>query len=274
MPELPEVETSRRGISPHLVNQTIEKLIVRNGKLRWPVPRNLAKKVTGRRITAIDRRAKYLLIRLDSGEGGTLVVHLGMSGSLRVVTGSEPHGSHDHVDLMCANGKVLRFNDPRRFGAWLWYDEADEDYELLNHLGPEPLTDEFNGDYLFAQSRKKKQPVKHFIMSGPVVVGVGNIYANEALFMAGIRPTRQAGRLTRQNCQQLVAHIKTVLTHTIEQGGTTLKDFVGSDGKPGYFKQELRVYGRQGESYVQCEATLKEIRMANRSSVYCPSCQS
>ena len=270
MPELPEVETTRRGIEPHIVNQRVESMIVRNAALRWPIPEELPGWLLGQRLLQVERRAKYLLFRFEQG---TVLAHLGMSGSMRILDNQQPADSHDHVELQFGNGKRLRYNDPRRFGAWLYYQSPDQEHFLLNKLGPEPLTDEFDGDHLFVVSRKKKQPVKLFIMDNHVVVGVGNIYANEALFKAGIRPAIAAGRITRAGYHRLAEEIKNVLAKAIQSGGTTLKDFVNSDGKPGYFAQHLNVYGRGGQPCQQCGTVLKEIRMAGRATVYCARCQ-
>lgn len=270
MPELPEVETTRRGIEPYLTGKRVHQLIVRDSRLRWPIPADLAALIQGQTIRSVERRGKYLQLKFDSG---TLLVHLGMSGSIRVLinTGSAPD-KHDHVDLVMEGGARIRYNDPRRFGAWLWQ-PRDEGHMLLDSLGPEPLTEDFDSDYLFARSRKKKQPIKLFIMDSKVVVGVGNIYANEALFRSGIRPTLPAGKVSRARMSLLVDAIKTVLAEAINQGGTTLNDFTGADGKPGYFVQKLSVYGRTGKPCLQCGALLKEIRLANRSTVYCSQCQ-
>lgn len=270
MPELPEVETTRRGIEPHIIEQRLERVTVRNGSLRWPVPKDLQSLLQGQEILEVGRRGKYLLLRFKAG---TLLMHLGMSGSLRVVKATEAVGKHDHVDLTFVNGATLRLNDPRRFGAVLWAGNDPQDHELLSHLGPEPLSDEFDGEYMFQRSRKRSQAIKQFLMDSRVVVGVGNIYANEALFKAGIRPTKAAGKVTRKAYLRLADEVKLVLEKAIAQGGTTLKDFVGGDGKPGYFKQELLVYGRGGEPCAQCDAVLKEIRLGQRSTVYCPQCQ-
>ncbi len=270
MPELPEVETSRRGIEPHLLNQTITSLIVRNPRLRWPVDKSLSNKLTGHRITSVRRRAKYLLLAINNGE---LVIHLGMSGSLRVVDQTLPPGKHDHIDLCLSNGKALRFTDPRRFGCWLWSAEPTAQ-QLLQNLGPEPLSEEFNADYLWHMCRKRKAAIKQVIMDNKVVVGVGNIYAAESLFRAGIRPAIAAHRISRSRITQLVEAIKFILTQAIQQGGTTLKDFTQSDGKPGYFKQQLMVYGREGEPCLVCQTPLKGLRQGQRATVYCPTCQS
>lgn len=269
MPELPEVETTLRGIAPHVVGQKVTDIIIRQPRLRWPITTGFAELVAGRRLVNATRRGKYLL--LDFGTGHALI-HLGMSGSLRIVKTDEPPSFHDHFDLVF--GKLaLRYCDPRRFGCLLWIDGAPELHKLLVDLGPEPLTDKFTADYLYERTRKRSQAVKQFIMDSKIVVGVGNIYANESLFMAGIKPIRKAGSLTRKNCEDLVRDIKFVLQRSIDQGGTTLRDFVGGDGKPGYFKQELLVYGRGGEPCTLCKKPLKEVRMNDRTTVYCVACQ-
>lgn len=270
MPELPEVETTRRGIEPHIVDQRIAALAVRQRQLRWPVPRGLERAVDGQRIHSVRRRAKYLLIELDTG---TLILHLGMSGSLRILPTDTPPGRHDHVDLELTNGQCLRLTDPRRFGALLWTDNPPEEHKLLRDLGPEPLSGAFNGDYLFALSRGRKAAVKSFIMDSHVVVGVGNIYANESLYLAGIHPTRPAGRISRERYARLVDAIKLVLTQSIEVGGTTLRDFTGGDGKPGYFRQSLRVYERAGQPCRGCGEPVRLKRIGQRSSYYCSHCQ-
>jgi len=269
VPELPEVETTRRGIAPYCEGQTVSQVTVRNGSLRWPVPEDLAEQMEGQVIRSVDRRAKYLFLNLDHG---TAIVHLGMSGSLRVITDSTPEQKHDHIDLVLHSGVILRFNDPRRFGCWLWSGSAAT-HPLIANLGPEPLSPEFNGRMLFQLSRGKNTPVKSFIMDSHVVVGVGNIYANEALFKAGIHPRRKAGRTSFDRYQRLVEAIRETLSAAILMGGTTLRDFVNSDGKPGYFAQSLLVYGRSGKPCPECEAPLKEIRMSGRSTVYCSRCQ-
>lgn len=268
MPELPEVETTRRGIHPHVVQRSVSAVIVRQPNLRWPVPEDLEQQLIGQTIRSTRRRAKYLL--LDT-ERGSLMVHLGMSGSLRLMPADAPALYHDHVDIVFDNGQCLRYHDPRRFGSMHWL--TSDDHPLINHLGPEPLSDEFSAAYLYALSRRRKAPVKQFIMDGKVVVGVGNIYANEALFMAGIRPDRGAHRIALNRYDQLVTAIKNVLAGAIEQGGTTLRDFVGGDGKPGYFAQQLRVYGRGGQPCGVCDTALTEIRQGGRTTVYCKRCQ-
>lgn len=269
MPELPEVEVTRRGIEPWLVGQTVRRLVVRNGSLRWPVP-ELAQQIAGQTICAVRRRAKYLL--LDT-EAGTAIVHLGMSGSLRILTRATPPAKHDHIDLELENGRVLRFNDPRRFGAWLWCQLPEQAHPLLSHLGPEPLTDAFSPAYLQQALRGKTKAIKQCLMDNAVVVGVGNIYANEALFAAGIHPQLPAAAVKPEQLLLLVTEIKAILARAIEQGGTTLKDFVNADGKPGYFAQKLLVYGRGGQPCLHCGKELSEIRLGQRSTVFCPMCQ-
>ncbi|UVO18362.1 bifunctional DNA-formamidopyrimidine glycosylase/DNA-(apurinic or apyrimidinic site) lyase [Stutzerimonas stutzeri] len=269
MPELPEVETTRRGIAPHLVGQRVSRVIVRERRLRWPIPEDLDVRLSGQRIEAVERRAKYLLIRF---EAGTLIAHLGMSGSLRLVEGALPPAKHEHVDLLLESGQALRYTDPRRFGALLWSDDP-LNHVLLASLGPEPLSEAFDGERLFQLSRGRSMAVKPFIMDNAVVVGVGNIYASEALFAAGIDPRRPAGGISRARYLKLADEIKRILALAIERGGTTLRDFVGGDGKPGYFQQELFVYGRSGEFCKHCGTTLREVRLGQRASVYCSRCQ-
>ncbi|MHA3886468.1 bifunctional DNA-formamidopyrimidine glycosylase/DNA-(apurinic or apyrimidinic site) lyase [Stutzerimonas degradans] len=269
MPELPEVETTRRGIAPHLVGQRVSRVIVRERRLRWPIPEDLDVRLSGQRIEAVERRAKYLLIRF---EAGTLIAHLGMSGGLRLVKGALPPAKHEHVDLLLESGQALRYTDPRRFGALLWSDDP-LNHVLLASLGPEPLSEGFDGERLFQLSRGRSMAVKPFIMDNAVVVGVGNIYASEALFAAGIDPRRPAGGISRARYLKLADEIKRILALAIERGGTTLRDFVGGDGKPGYFQQELFVYGRGGEFCKHCGTTLREVRLGQRASVYCSRCQ-
>ncbi|MDP3008418.1 MAG: bifunctional DNA-formamidopyrimidine glycosylase/DNA-(apurinic or apyrimidinic site) lyase [Methylococcales bacterium] len=270
MPELPEVETICRGIAPHIIGKTIELILVRQPKLRWPVSKTLAVDLAGLTIRSVTRRAKYLLLVMN---GGTLLVHLGMSGSLRIVTTEQEAAKHDHVDILFTDGTVLCYNDPRRFGAVLWTKEVANEHKLLKSLGVEPLSEACNGELLFQLSRKRKVPIKSFIMNSHIVVGVGNIYANEALFMAGLLPTRHAETLDLDDCQRLIECIKRVLSNAIEQGGTTLRDFVNESGKAGYFQQQLRVYGRKNLPCVTCQQPLQEVRLANRSTVFCCVCQ-
>lgn len=270
MPELPEVETTRSGIAPHIEGQVVAELVLRRRRLRYPVPQMLLVDLPGQVIEQVERRAKYLLLR---SAAGTLLIHLGMSGSLRLVAADTPAEKHDHIDIVFENGQALRLRDPRRFGAVLWLSGEPLRHRLLAGLGPEPLSDDFGAEYLYRRSRKRKQAVKQFIMDSRTVVGVGNIYASEALFRAGIRPQLATGRLSRRRCEQLVEAIKIVLGLAIEQGGTTLRDFVGGSGKPGYFKQQLQVYGRAGEPCRQCESVIKQLRQGQRASYYCPVCQ-
>ena len=246
-------------------------VIIRNARLRWPVPEHLRQKLSGQIIRTVERRAKYLLIKTD---GGTLLIHLGMSGSLRILESEQVPQKHDHADFVFSNGVLLRYTDPRRFGAILWLEEENVlDHDLLRKLGPEPLSDDFTDDCLYLKSRGKSQPVKTFIMDNHVVVGVGNIYANEALFKAGIRPDRPCGKISKARYERLTQCIRETLALAIEQGGTTLKDFVGGDGKPGYFKQELAVYGRKDKPCIYCLNPIVEIRLGNRSTCYCKKCQ-
>jgi formamidopyrimidine-DNA glycosylase len=269
MPELPEVETTRRGIAPHLEGHRVTRVIVRERRLRWPIPEDLDVRLSGQRIERVGRRAKYLLIE---AECGTLIGHLGMSGSLRLVEAGLPAAKHEHVDIELDSGLALRYHDPRRFGALLWSTDPLE-HELLRRLGPEPLGGEFDGERLYALSRGKQVAVKPFIMDNAVVVGVGNIYASEALFAAGIDPRRAAGSISRARYLKLAGEIQRILAQAIDCGGTTLRDFVGGDGKPGYFQQELFVYGRGGEFCKVCGSTLREVKLGQRASVYCPRCQ-
>ena len=270
MPELPEVETTRLGLAPHLLGQYVQSVVVRNGALRWPVPGELAECITGHEIIGIERRGKYLLIAFHHGH---LMVHLGMSGSLTMVASQVPAAKHDHVDIALDSNLTLRFNDPRRFGSILWVEGDPEEHALLKSLGPEPLSEEFTGQYLHNVARKRSLPVKSLLMDSRIVVGVGNIYANEALFMSGIRPLCKSGRISVSRYEKLCEAVKSVLRSAIKQGGTTLRDFVGGDGKPGYFKQQLQVYGRAGLPCERCGRALKELRLANRSTVYCTRCQ-
>lgn len=270
MPELPEVETTLRGIEPHISNVLIKDVIIRNKNLRWPIPSTIKKHLPGLKINRLTRRGKYILLFTDKG---TAILHLGMSGSLRITEADTAPEKHDHVDIIFKNGKTLRFRDPRRFGCLLWTNKPVEQHKLICSMGPEPLTDDFNAEYLYAMSRKRKSNVKGFIMDGKTVTGVGNIYASEALFSAGILPSRQAGRVSKERYQVLVDCIKDVLARAIKQGGTTLKDFTREDGQPGYFKQSLNVYDRAGENCVQCNQTIKQKTLNQRSTYYCSHCQ-
>jgi formamidopyrimidine-DNA glycosylase len=270
MPELPEVETTCRGITPHLLDQRIAHIIVREPRLRWPVSTRLRKEAQHARIHTVRRRAKYLLIETDQG---CIIIHLGMSGSLRIVDTHVAAEKHDHIDLVLENNKVLRFRDPRRFGALLWTRNDPLTHKRLLQLGPEPLEDDFNPVYMKTQAGKRQQAVKTFIMNSHIVVGVGNIYACEALFMAGIHPTTPAGKISLKRWTILVNAIKSVLHTAIAQGGTTLKDFTQSDGQPGYFAQSLQVYGRTGEDCYQCRHPVLKITQGQRSTFYCGHCQ-
>ncbi|MGM0552557.1 MAG: bifunctional DNA-formamidopyrimidine glycosylase/DNA-(apurinic or apyrimidinic site) lyase [Pseudomonadota bacterium] len=270
MPELPEVETTRRGLEPLLCDRRILALEVREPRLRWPVPAGLPEQLAGARIRGLARRAKYLL--LDTDRGG-LLLHLGMSGSLRHCEPDTPLRKHDHLRLHLDNGFEVRLHDPRRFGCCLPLPAPPDVHPLLARLGPEPLDPGFDDATLFRLSRGRRGPVKGFIMDQAVVVGVGNIYATEALFLAGIRPGRAAGRVTRGEYQRLAQRIRTVLAEAIAQGGTTLRDFLREDGSHGYFRQSLRVYGRAGETCPVCGDTLRNREIAQRASTYCPTCQ-
>lgn len=269
MPELPEVEVCRLGITPHIVGHKVADVVVRNAKLRWPIPDEVHS-VVGQSVEKIERRSKYLLLRFSSG---TLLLHLGMSGSVRILEHDTPAVKHDHFEMRFDNDKMLRLNDPRRFGAVLWFPEHNDLQGLLTKLGPEPLTDDFAYGHLFAKAGNRKVPIKTFLMDNHVVVGVGNIYANEALFIASIHPATLVNSISEEKFNQLTDIIKQVLAAAIEQGGTTLKDFTQADGKPGYFAQKLFVYGRAGEKCDGCQTVLEEIRQSNRSSVFCPQCQ-
>jgi formamidopyrimidine-DNA glycosylase len=269
MPELPEVETTCRGIRPHIKGERLIALNVRNPNLRWPVPDFLAEKIEGKTVVDVVRRGKYILVCVD---GGQVMLHLGMSGSLRIVDKDKIPQKHDHVDFCFTNSQILRLTDPRRFGSVLWQPEG-EHHELLYKLGPEPLSEAFNVDYLASCCAGKKVAIKSLIMDSKIVVGVGNIYATEALFISGIDPRRSAGKISKRRLLILVDEIKGVLAAAIQQGGTTLKDFVGGDGKPGYFQQKLHVYGRKGEPCVNCLAPLTEVRLGQRSTVFCKHCQ-
>jgi formamidopyrimidine-DNA glycosylase len=270
MPELPEVETTRRGLQPHLMGRRIRALELRNPKLRWPVPAELPAMVAGRRISGLSRRAKYLLLETD---GPALLLHLGMSGSLRRCAPDTPLRPHDHLIFHLDDGFEIRLHDPRRFGCCLLLPEAPSIHPLLVALGPEPLAEGFDGDHLYHLSRGRRAAVKAFIMDQQVVVGVGNIYATEALFLAAIRPGRAAGRVSRREYHDLAERIRGVLTDAITQGGTTLRDFVREDGTHGYFRQQLRVYGREGQPCFTCATSIRNRRIGNRASTYCPSCQ-
>nr|VFJ43553.1 MAG: formamidopyrimidine-DNA glycosylase [Candidatus Kentron sp. FM]VFJ58165.1 MAG: formamidopyrimidine-DNA glycosylase [Candidatus Kentron sp. FM]VFK07196.1 MAG: formamidopyrimidine-DNA glycosylase [Candidatus Kentron sp. FM] len=279
MPELPEVETTRRGLTPHLVGNRIEAVVVRNPQLRWPVADEITRDLPGQTVREIARRGKYLLFRTD---GGTIIVHLGMSGNLRVIPTTVAPGKHDHVDFVLKENVCLRFRDPRRFGAILWTNADPLTHPRLANLGPEPLGngpgarsagDEFSGDWLFKTARNRRAPVKCFLLDGKVVAGLGNIYVNEALFRAGILPSRPAGSISRQRYDTLATTIQETLREAIDSGGTTLRDFLQSDGKPGYFRQRLLVYGRAGEPCPRCGRDIGQQRICQRSSFFCSRCQ-
>lgn len=269
MPELPEVETTRRGIEKHVINKQIFDVILRTKKLRWPIPARLKTNLKDQSISAVNRRGKYLL--LTTGKG-TLIIHLGMSGSLRVTDKTSPAKKHDHVDIVFSD-KLLRLHDPRRFGAVLWTSNNPFQHKLLSSLGPEPLSQEFNGSYLYNHSRKRKISVKEFIMNSRIVVGIGNIYATEALYSSGINPLRAAGKISNTRYELLADNIKTVLTKALQCGGTTLRDFVNEEGKPGYFSIDLKAYGREGLPCMLCNNPLRAVKQNQRTTTYCTHCQ-
>lgn len=270
MPELPEVEITRRGLTAHLTGQIIASATLRNPQLRWPIPKNLPKLLRGKTIRALDRRGKYLLV--DCGSG-TLILHLGMSGSLRILPAATPPEKHDHFDLLLSNGMLMRLRDPRRFGAVLWQSGDVHAHPLLAGLGPEPLGGDFDAHYLYLATRGRNVAIKQCIMDSHVVVGIGNIYANEALFRAGIKPQLAAGKLSRARCKRLVQEIRATLEEAIRLGGSTLRDFVDASGQPGHFQQHYWVYGRGGEPCRQCGALIRQVRQGQRSSFYCLNCQ-
>ncbi len=269
MPELPEVETVLRGLAPHLAGRSLAGARARNRNLRWPVPADLDARVRDRPIRGLARRGKYLIVHLDAG---ALILHLGMSGSLRLVAATSPPQKHDHLDLLLDDGRALRLRDPRRFGAVLW-SEDPEAHPLLAPLGVEPLSEAFDGDHLYRLTRGRGTAIKHLLMDAHRVVGVGNIYANEALFLAGIRPGLAAGRLSRPRCERLARAVKDTLTRAIAAGGSTLRDFVDGHGRPGYFQQSHYVYGRAGEPCRVCATPIRALRHASRATYYCPVCQ-
>jgi len=270
MPELPEVETTRRGILPWVEGETVARVAVRERRLRWPVPAGLAERLEGQAIRTVNRRAKYLLFDTAAG---TMLLHLGMSGSLRVLEGPVPPGAHDHLDIDFAGGRRLRFNDPRRFGSVHWVRGDALSHPLLKDLGPEPLGPDFSGERLYAGSRGRRVSIKPYIMNGRVVVGVGNIYASEALYRAGIHPRRPAGRISLRRMNTLAGAIRDVLAEAIDQGGTTLRDFTWGDGRPGYFQQQLAVYGRAGDPCPGCGQPLRSEVLGQRATFYCAACQ-
>jgi formamidopyrimidine-DNA glycosylase len=269
MPELPEVETSRRGVSPYLVGERIDNIVIRDRRLRWPVSTDVDEHLTGATVVSVDRRAKYLLLNTTDG---TAIVHLGMSGSVFIVDRDTPAGVHDHFDFNLGSGRSLRYRDPRRFGSLHWTDDVAQHW-LLRDLGPEPLGNDFSADYLWSRSRGRRVAIKQFIMNAGIVVGVGNIYASEALFLAGIHPRRAAGRISLLRYEKLVAAIKAVLESAIKAGGTTLRDFYGGDGEAGHFRQKLLAYGRDDEPCERCGKALTVIVLGQRSTYYCKQCQ-
>ena len=270
MPELPEVETTRRGIEPHVVGRRISRLLVHERRLRWPVDASLSAAVAGSAIRRAGRRAKYLLLETDAG---TLILHLGMSGSLRVLPASTPRIAHDHVDIELDSGQTLRFNDPRRFGSLLFTAADPAAHPLLKQLAPEPLEPEFDGEYLWKITRRRAVAIKQLIMNSRLVVGVGNIYASVALFRARIRPRRPARSLKREECNRLARAIKATLNMAVRVGGTTLRDYVGADGNPGYFRQKLYVYERVGKACRVCGNPVRQFTQGQRSTYWCPHCQ-
>jgi formamidopyrimidine-DNA glycosylase len=271
MPELPEVETSCRGIEPHIKKQRVIDVIIRQKKLRWPIPATLKKELINQTIDTVERRAKYILL---GTKAGSVIIHLGMSGSLRISDKKTAAEKHDHIDICFANNKILRLRDPRRFGAVLWTRRDPLQHKLIKSLGPEPLNNEFDGQYLFEHSRNRKIAIKTLIMNSHIVVGVGNIYASESLFQAGINPKSQASRISLERYQLLAESIKNILSRAIQQGGTTLQDFTQQDGKPGYFQQSLNVYGKANEPCPHCQQPVRKITQQQRSTYYCSNCQS
>lgn len=270
MPELPEVETTKEGIKPHLKGQIIRGITVRNPKLRQTVPNNMDALCAGKTIHQISRRAKYLLLHLSTGY---ILIHLGMSGHLRMISADTMPAKHDHVDLILTNGMALRFCDPRRFGLFLYLEDNPQQHPLLIHLGPEPLAEEFDANYLFSRINNRTTSIKSLLMNNHIVVGIGNIYATEALFYSGIHPSSSAQKLSQANCEILIKHIKRILKQSIELGGTTLRDFYNTEGKPGYFSQSLQVYGRATQNCYQCDQLIQSVFIAGRNSAFCPNCQ-
>lgn len=270
MPELPEVETTKQGIKSHLEGQTIHEINVRNFNLRIPVPNNIDELCAGKKIIAVTRRAKYILIQLSRGY---LIIHLGMSGHLRIISGATIPEKHDHITLNLTNKQALCFSDPRRFGLFTYVDENPHQHQLLSHLGPEPLSEDFDGSYLYQRAKNKNKPIKSFIMDNEIVVGVGNIYATESLFLAQLHPNKPTKNVSEEQCHLLVKHIKAVLQQAIESGGTTLRDFYAFDGKPGYFSILLQVYGRKNQPCLHCQRLIETLVIGGRSSAFCPNCQ-
>jgi formamidopyrimidine-DNA glycosylase len=270
MPELPEVETTRRGVEPHVIGRRVVRVVVRNPRLRWRVPEKLVRELPGQTVQSVERRGKYLLFTTPAG---TAIVHLGMSGSLRVVACTHPADKYDHVDIVLDSGDCLRLRDPRRFGALLWTRDDPLRHKLLKHLGPEPLGPDFSGEYLYNKLHGRKRNIRDSLLDSRLVAGIGNIYANEALFAAGIRPTRHAGKISRVQCHRLIKSIRETLRHALRAGGTTLRDFRNGHGRPGYFQLSLSVYGRAGEPCLVCGTAIKARRLGQRSAFFCPKCQ-
>ena len=269
MPELPEVEITRQGLLP-LINQTVSRVVIRNPSMRWPIPNHLPTTIANQSLLSLKRRAKYILAEF---ENGTLLIHLGMSGHISLLDRNYPPEKHDHFDIQFQNQQVLRLNDPRRFGAVLWAGESPETHVLLSSLGPEPLSDAFNGQYLFKQIRKRKAAIKVTIMDAKLVVGVGNIYANESLFRSRINPQLPANQLSLKQCERREAEIKTTLAAALKAGGSSLRDFAAVNGKPGYFQQSYFVYGRADQPCKVCSNLIKNIRLGQRSTFFCQHCQ-
>ncbi|MFQ6021751.1 MAG: bifunctional DNA-formamidopyrimidine glycosylase/DNA-(apurinic or apyrimidinic site) lyase [Acidiferrobacterales bacterium] len=270
MPELPEIETTRRGIAPHVIGQPVDAVVVRQRQLRWPVPKALMRELPGQTIESVDRRGKYLLLNTAIG---SVILHLGMSGSLRIVPQAKTPEKYDHVDLVFANGDCLRLRDPRRFGAVLWTKGDVTRHRLLANIGPDPLAHSFGGDYLYRKSRGRTRAIRDLLIDSRIVAGVGNIYANEALYGAGIHPRRAAGRISRRRYQRLTQAIRTTLKRAIAAGGTTLRDFRGASGNPGYFQLTMQVYGREGEPCRRCRRPIRAAPLGGRRVFYCSRCQ-
>ncbi len=270
MPELPEVETVCRGIKPHTESQTVKDIIIRNKNMRWPIPASIKIGAINQVIRQVVRRAKYILLITDNG---TIIIHLGMSGVLKVVDAKTPLLKHDHVDIMLGNSVRLRLNDPRRFGCVLWTQDSPYSHKLLKNLAPEPLGLKFNANYLYKKIQTRKAPIKNVIMDSKTVVGVGNIYASESLFLSRINPKLAANKLSKEQVKTLVANIKKILRASIKAGGTTLKDFTQADGKPGYFAQNLLVYGQKGKPCVLCQTPIEYVVIGQRATYFCPKCQ-
>lgn len=270
MPELPEVETTLNGIAPYLRGERVEALTIRERRLRWPVPENIEQDVCGQIVRRLSRRGKYILVELDHGG---MLIHLGMSGSMRVLPESMPPAAHDHFDIETGSGPVIRFRDPRRFGCLLWHPQDIRQHPRLLGLGVEPLSPAFTAEVLHAAAKSRRVPIKTLIMDGAVVVGVGNIYASESLFDAGIHPHRACNRVSKRRLTSLVVSIRKILKYSIRQGGTTLRDFAGAGGEPGYFEQQLSVYGREGAPCLRCDGTIRKVVTAQRATYYCPRCQ-